>query len=316
MTTNSTTISDEIELTAFGYTLRVSTLGASLRGLWKLASTGVSEIIRSYSGTANKTGGQGDVLIPFPGRIRQGSYEFEGQRYQLECNDKDGPNAIHGFLRAMTWEIAQQSDAEIEFTVDLPQTAHSGYPFALRTDVNYGLSPQGLTCRFTITNMGDRLAPAAAGFHPYFMADIGPIDDWWLELPYSGVLEFVDLIPTGKILPVESKELDFRAGRTISGAVFNSCFTHPERSEDGLTHIRLQSANPSGVSIDVWADRALEYVVVYSGDPLPEGIRRRSLAIEPMTCAADGFNHPEWGLISLAPGETTSGSWGVSATTL
>jgi aldose 1-epimerase len=63
----------------------------------------------------------------------------------------------------------------------------------------------------------------------------------------------------------------------------------------------------------VWMDEAFEYVVLYSGDPLPESHRRRALAIEPMTCGSDAFNHPSWGLVSLAPGGTLTGAWGVSA---
>ena len=60
-------------------------------------------------------------------------------------------------------------------------------------------------------------------------------------------------------------------------------------------------------------DAAFDYVVFYSGDPLPAAHRRRSLAIEPMTCASDAFNHPEWGLVALVPGQTFSGAWGVTA---
>ncbi len=65
--------------------------------------------------------------------------------------------------------------------------------------------------------------------------------------------------------------------------------------------------------LTVWMDDAFNYVVLYSGDPLPETHRRRSLAIEPMTCASDAFNHPEWGLVRLEPGRTFAGSWGVTA---
>ena len=38
------------------------------------------------------------MLIPFPGRITDGRYTFDGRSLQLECNDKEGPNAIHGFV--------------------------------------------------------------------------------------------------------------------------------------------------------------------------------------------------------------------------
>jgi aldose 1-epimerase len=34
--------------------------------------------------------------------------------------------------------------------------------------------------------------------------------------------------------------------------------------------------------------------------------------VEPMTCATDALNHPEWGLRTLAPGEVASGTWGMA----
>ena len=33
---------------------------------------------------------EGDVLCPFPGRIAHGRYLFDGQTFQLDCNDKEG----------------------------------------------------------------------------------------------------------------------------------------------------------------------------------------------------------------------------------
>ena len=66
------------------------------------------------------------------------------------------------------------------------------------------------------------------------------------------------------------------------------------------------------VCLAVWMDEAFDFVVLYSGDPLPPAHRRRALAIEPMTCGSDAFNHPEWGLRALAPGDSFTGSWGVT----
>ena len=57
-----------------------------------------TDILWGYSGGSCKKGGQGDVLIPFPGRVAEGRYSFDGQALQLERNDKEGPNAIHGFV--------------------------------------------------------------------------------------------------------------------------------------------------------------------------------------------------------------------------
>ena len=66
----------------------------------------------------------------------------------------------------------------------------------------------------------------------------------------------------------------------------------------------------SGRTIDVVMDGAFSAVVVYTGDAIA-GAPRRALAIEPMTCATDAFNHPDWGLKRLLPGETFTGSYTV-----
>jgi aldose 1-epimerase len=59
-------------------------------------------------------------------------------------------------------------------------------------------------------------------------------------------------------------------------------------------------------------DRAFFAVVVYSGDAVAEA-PRAALAIEPMTCASDAFNHPDWGLKRLVSGETFSGRYRIQA---
>ena len=110
---------------------------------------------------------------------------------------------------------------------------------------------------------------------------------------------------------MEGSALDFRKPKPVGGVVFNDCYLGPRRDADGRVRIRL-SGGEAGRSLTVWMDEAFGYVVLYSGDPLPDDHRRRALAIEPMTCGSDAFNHPEWGLAVLEPGQTLSGSWGVT----
>ena len=300
----------ELTLTRGDLRLVVSPYGASLRGLYR----GNDPIIAGYSGAANKQGGQGDVLIPFPGRIADGRYTFGGKTYQMERNDKDGPNAIHGFVRSLLWDCEEPSDEEATFTVNLhaQDYAAKGYPFSLGIRVTYHLAEQGLACAFMIENTGDTPAPVAAGFHPYFTVGSELIDTDTLELPFGAMLEFNDvLIPTGKVLPLDGTPFDFRAPRAIGDLKLNTCYLHPTRDPDG--HLRIRLSDPAtGRALTVWMDQAFDYVVLYSGDPLPESHRRRALAIEPMTCAADAFNHPDWGLVALEPGRSLSGTWGVT----
>lgn len=302
----------EITLVSEHLRLRVSPYGASLRGLWQEASDGTrQDIITGYTGAKGKVGGQGDVLIPFPGRVHDGRYTFAGQSYQMNCNDKDGPNAIHGFLRLTPWEVTEQSEQAITFSTALNTDAHTGYPFALRASVTYELEPNAMTCRFTLENTREHAAPVAAGFHPYFTVGSERIDGDTLHVPMESILEFENLLPTGQVLPVEGTPYDFRQPRPIGETAFNTCYLNPLRDPDGMLRLRLEPANGAN-GITVWMDTAFNYIVLYSGDPLPDSHRRRALAIEPMTCASDAFNHPEWGLIALEPGQTTEGAWGVT----
>ncbi len=43
--------------------------------------------------------GRGQVLIPWPNRISNGSYEFGGRRHQLGLNEPEQSNTIHKLVR-------------------------------------------------------------------------------------------------------------------------------------------------------------------------------------------------------------------------
>lgn len=283
---------------------RVAPYGASLRGAWFQGE----EVLTAYSGKDNKQGGQGDVLIPFPGRIGGAKYMWDGVEYTLEANDKDGPNAIHGFVRTQEWETVEQSGTSATFELNF--TGEQGYPFQFTARVTYSVDDTGLTCAFAVKNRDTVDIPMAAGFHPYFTTGSESIESEELELPFESVLEMERFIPTGKILNSARAGFDYYSPTRIGSTVFNSCFLKPEPDCDGLISVKMRG---NGKMVTVWMDNSLPYVVIYTGENLPTELQRRSLAIEPMTCGSDAFNHPEWGLARLAPGETLSGTWGVRA---
>jgi aldose 1-epimerase len=61
-------------------------------------------------------------------------------------------------------------------------------------------------------------------------------------------------------------------------------------------------------NVTVWTDDAWPWLQVFTGD-LPD-IRRRGLAVEPMTCPPQAFRTRE-DVIRLEPGEGWSGRWGI-----
>ena len=64
-------------------------------------------------------------------------------------------------------------------------------------------------------------------------------------------------------------------------------------------------------SVTLWMDEAFGYLMVFTGDTLPPALRRRGLAVEPMTCAAGAFNSGE-GLRVITPRHRFVGRWGVT----
>jgi aldose 1-epimerase len=291
----------------------VSPWGGALRRYWLLDDSGQeTDIVWGYSGGNHKRGGQGDVLIPFPGRIGHGRYTFDGEQFQLECNDKEGPNAIHGFVRNLPWHVREAQANRATFDVRLDADAYAGrvYPFSLEVRVTYELDAQGLSCSFTVNNVGPRAAPVGVGFHPYFTVGTSLIDEAEVEIPGAGYLEFNErLVPTGAILNAAGTPWDSRRYREIGRQHFNHCYVQLERDAKGMATASLRHT-ASGRAIDVVMDSAFSAVVVYTGDAIADA-PRAALAIEPMTCASDAFNHPDWGLKRLASRETFSGRYWV-----
>lgn len=281
----------------------VSPFGASLRRLWLEPAGGPRrDLLWGYEGTPNKKGGQGDVLAPFPGRVAGGTYTFAGQRHELVKNDKEGPNAIHGFVRSKRWEAGPRSPSSATFRTTLSATDHPGYPFTLEFGIGYELLDTGLGCAFGIRNAGPAAAPVGVGFHPYLAAPAG-LEATPLRVPASRLVEFEGLLPTGRVVDVPA-EIDFRVARPVGPTRLNHCLTGLKADADGFVRVRFGD-------VDLWMDGGFGYLVLYTGEALgPDA--RRALAVEPMTCATDAFNRPEWGLRVLQPGETVQGIWGIA----
>jgi aldose 1-epimerase len=108
---------------------------------------------------------RGEVLAPWPNRLADGRYTFDGETYELPLNDRNGGAAIHGFVRWASWRAVEHTDARVALEHVLhPQP---GYPFTLRLRVEYSLAADGLSVRTTAENIGDRACPFGAGHHPY-----------------------------------------------------------------------------------------------------------------------------------------------------
>jgi aldose 1-epimerase len=266
-------------------------------------------IIDGYGSNETCESGRGQVLIPWPNRLQDGLYTFEGQQYQLPLTEPTRQNAIHGLVRWSNWETleVEQSTAVVGLTL-YPQ---SGWPFALDLTIRYTLGPNGLDVCTTAVNIGAQSAPYGTGAHPYLTVGASLIDELYLDSPANRWSPTDDRgIPT-HTERVDDSPYDFRKARKIGSIELDTAFSDLSRDGSGVATVELTDPS-SGDSVRLWMDGSYDHLMLFSGDTLPIARRRRGLAIEPMTCAPNALRSGE-GLVTLTPGESHTARWGVRA---
>lgn len=116
---------------------------------------GERDLLDGYTLDQRCTGARGLPLIPWPNRIQDGAYRFDGAEYQVPLTEPENHNAMHGFLRWRNWTRHSRTTVAMG-TVLHPQM---GYPFSLDVSVKYSLGEDGLTVRTTATNVGESPLP-------------------------------------------------------------------------------------------------------------------------------------------------------------
>ncbi|MGH7922432.1 MAG: aldose 1-epimerase family protein, partial [Candidatus Dormibacteraceae bacterium] len=146
--------------------------------------------------------------------------------------------------------------------------------------------------------------------HPYLTVGTDRIDENLLSAPGATWLPTDDrAIPTGRE-SVDATPYDFRRPCPIGATKLDTAYTDLERGADGTARVVLRSADGTRAAA-LWMDETYPYLMLFTGDPLPDPARRRrSLGIEPMTCAPNALQTGD-GLRVLDPGEQFTSTWGI-----
>ncbi|MDT5030684.1 MAG: aldose 1-epimerase [Actinoplanes sp.] len=276
-------------------------------GVLRSYAVGVREIVDGFGTDEPSPASAGQILAPWPNRIRDGQYTFEGTAYQLALTEPARHNAIHGLTNWARWSLAEQTADAVTLTFDLPPQV--GYPFALTLTTRWSVSADGLRCEQQVTNTGDTNAPWGYSVHPYLQLPGVPVNDTLLRVPGRvRVLADSRLLPIGAV-KVAGTEYDFVAPRKVGELVLDTTFGEIEAEADGTSSVTIAAPDGSA-EVHVWADGTFKWWQVFSGDTLHGERFRRSFAIEPMTCPPDAFRSGR-DLIVLEPGTTWSATWGV-----
>ena len=195
---------DQFEFAAAGYRAVVTECGATLRVL----EYDGRPLLHGFDEDEMSSAGRGQLLMPWPNRVRDGAYTFDGRDQRLGLTEPKQGHAIHGLVRWAAWSPEEHSATSVSLSYRL--MAQSGYPWTVDLHVVYDVSAEGLTVTQTATNVCDRPAPYASGAHPYLSAGPGPVDGWELTLPASRrLLADERQIPVGEE-DVEDTPYDFR----------------------------------------------------------------------------------------------------------
>jgi len=253
------------------------------------------------------TGGRGQPLVPWPNRVRDGRYEFDGRAQQLALTEPEAANAIHGLVRWANWHVTGHEEHRVVVGYRLhPQP---GWPGLLDLRIEYALCPGGLSVTTVATNAGAAACPYGAGFHPYLTLGTDTIDELILAAPGAGYLESdARGIPTA-VRPAAGTPWDYCAPRPIGGARLDTGYTDLRRDSDGLARVRLATADGQR-AVTLWMDGAYGYLMLFTGDTLATAAQRRGLAAEPMTCAPNALASGD-GLVRLEPGQSHRAVWGL-----
>jgi len=283
-------------------------VGATLRTY----NVGTTPIIDGFGPHEWSHSGRGQVLAPWPNRLADGRYEFNGVRAQAALDEPERRNAIHGLVRWLPWTLQTRHQNQLSLRLQLHPSP--GYPFSLLLEMEYHVGREGLSVTTTAHSTDDGPIPFGLGFHPYLAAGPGTADSATLQLPAHHTVDLDERgLPTGELSAVAGTERDFTTARLIGSAVLDTAFTTLDRDTDDRAWANLSvPGGDSGVAgAALWTDPGFGYLMVYTGDTLGEvSRRRRAVAIEPMTCPPNALRTRK-DLLTLQPGQQWSASWGL-----
>ena len=282
----------------------VTEIAASLRAL---EIDGVA-LLQDYPAQSGPPSCAGWVLVPWPNRVADGKWSYDGVPQQLEITEPGNGNALHGLLSGAAYSVAHRTADSITLAADV--TPAPGYPFELATAVRYQLTADGLLVTHSLTNTGSRAAPVAVGAHPFLKLGAVPTEDLTLFINADTHIEVDErLNPTGATTAVRGTRHDFRAGQRVGDVALDDAWSDVRREPDGSSLHYLEA--PDGSQVQLFMDASFGYVQAFTTSVFPsDGGLVTAVAVEPMTAPADALNSGE-GLRWLAPGETWHLSWGI-----
>ena len=149
----------------------ISTKGAELQSIIH-KSFGLEYM---WGGDAVFWGKKSPVLFPIVGGLKDNSYHYNGKTYQLPR---------HGFARDMEFEVTEQREDFIVFTLKSNEATFAKYPYEFKFSLHYTLQENKLSVSYIVENTGKENLLFSVGGHPAFkvpLVDGTVFEDYYLK---------------------------------------------------------------------------------------------------------------------------------------
>ena len=213
-------------------------------------------------------------MAPWPNRIREGRFTWEGQEYRLPTDEK--PHATHGRVLQRVWEVSSSNERSAELRCEFDD----GWPWEGWAEQRFALGDGELRMELSVHSSGDRF-PAGAGWHPWFKRDVAGSETTRLRVDADERYVLVDNLPTGEVVRVAG-DFDLRSEPELGDRRLDDCYR-------GLW--RPVELEWERVGLRMVVDCPWPHVQVFTPD--------YAVAVEPQTCVADAFNLADRGVAGV-----------------
>lgn len=216
------------------------------------------------------------VLFPFVGSVRDNKYKIGNDEYSM---------SQHGFARDMEFELIEQKDTRLTFSLSSNEDTLKSYPFEFVLKITYTITENILTVGWKVENPNGTTMYFSIGAHPAFACPLNNESQCDCKFKFNTSKDMEYLLPKDGLADKSKKYK------------LNICDGYAEIKQGMFDNDAFIIEGRQASEISLCHSDGKEYVTVKTDAPLfglwsPAGKNAPFICIEPWygRCDAVGFN--------------------------